>query len=91
MVYVDNAAVPFKGRPRYHLAADSVVELHVFCARLGIAPCWFHRGARHPHYDITREQRESAINAGARPVDSKTLIRHVRMGQAKLPEAHREK
>lgn len=73
--YVDDAAVPYRGRPRYHLAADSLGELHDFAAAIGVARCWFHAGARRPHYDITAPQRDAALKAGALPVSSRELVR----------------
>ncbi len=75
MVFVDDAAVPYKGKPRFHLGADSVEELHRFCASVGINACWFHRGARHPHYDVTHDQREAALQAGAQAVSSREFVR----------------
>lgn len=75
MVFVDDAAVAYKGKARYHLGADSLQELHEFCAAQGIARCWFHRGARHPHYDVTAEQREGALQAGALAVSSRDFVR----------------
>lgn len=77
-VYVDNAAVMFKGKPRYHLTADSLAELHAFTAMVGVARCWFHAHARHPHYDVTAEQRTAALTAGAHAVNSRELVRIAR-------------
>lgn len=76
--YVDDAAIAFRGKPRFHLTADSVDELHTFAAAVGIARCWFHRGARHPHYDVTADERLAAIAAGAHAVDARTLVRVAR-------------
>lgn len=73
-IYVDNAAIPFKGKPRYHLGSADLAELHAFAASVGINRCWFHRGARQPHYDITEEQRNAALLAGAIEVTSRELV-----------------
>jgi hypothetical protein len=73
-VCVDRAAVLWRGRRRHHLAADTLAELHAFAARVGIRRCWFHNNARHPHYDVTDEQRAAAIVAGALEVDERTLV-----------------
>lgn len=35
-VYVDDAAIVWKGKPRFHLSADSVDELHGFAQAVGI-------------------------------------------------------
>jgi hypothetical protein len=76
-VFVDDAAICYRGKARYHLAADSVEELHGFALQIGIRRCWFHRG-RFLHYDVTGEQRDRAIAAGARAVTSRELVRHMR-------------
>lgn len=72
-VYVDDAAIPYKGKPRFHLSADSLEEMHAFCARVGINKCWFHRKSLYPHYDITGEQRDAAIAAGAVAVTKREM------------------
>lgn len=63
--YVDDAAIMWRSKPRYHLTATSIKELHEFAASVGIRPCWFHRGSRYPHYDITAPQRDAALAVGA--------------------------
>ena len=73
MVYVDDAGILWRGKPRHHMTADSLEELHGFSQRIGIKRCWFHQG-RHPHYDVTDVQRDQAIEAGAHPVDQRTLV-----------------
>jgi hypothetical protein len=78
VAYVDNAGIPHRGTPRHHMTADSLAELHAFAASIGVARCWFHRGARIPHYDVNDEQRAAAITAGARPLDSRALVRAAR-------------
>jgi hypothetical protein len=72
-VYVDDAGIPFRGKRRHHLTADTFIELHGFAARIGVARCWHHAAKRHPHYDVTDEQREAAIAAGAFAVNPKVL------------------
>lgn len=72
-VYVDDAAIMFRSKPRFHLAADSVKELHDFCAKVGINRCWFHNAKGHPHYDITDVQRLESIRHGAIAMTSREL------------------
>lgn len=76
MIYVDPAV--FKkpnGRKTYaHLVADTIAELHAFAASIGVKPHFFHKSASYLHYDITGEQREKAIAAGAVQVSSKELL-----------------
>jgi hypothetical protein len=78
LVYVDDADVPKHGRGWFHLTADSLDELHAFAARLGVPTRAFHRGARHPHYDITAPQRLNALRRGARPVSPREVVRIAR-------------
>lgn len=75
LVYVDNAEVPKYGRSWFHLTADSLDELHVFAASIQVSPRAFHRGARHPHYDITAAQRFRALRDGANAVTSREVVR----------------
>lgn len=84
MVYVDDADVSKYGRGWFHLTADCLDELHTFAARIGLPARAFHRGARHPHYDITSAQRLFALRSGARPVNSREIVRIAR--QLVVPE-----
>lgn len=78
MIYVDNAAVPKHGRGWFHLTADSLDELHFFAAHIGLPARAFHRGARHPHYDVTAAQRLNALRNGACPVSTKEFVKIAR-------------
>lgn len=75
MVYVDDAGILWRGKKRYHMTADTIEELHAAAAAAGIKPCWYHRGAAHPHYDVTAEQRGAAVAQGAREVSQRELVR----------------
>ncbi len=78
MVYVDDSNVCKHGRGWFHLTAESLDELHAFASRIGLPARNFHRGARHPHYDITAAQRLNAIRSGARPVSPREVVRIAR-------------
>ena len=73
-VFVDDAAIVYRGKPRYHLMADSLQELHVFAVQAGIKRCWFHNTRNYPHYDVTQEQRNTALGLGAQALTSKDLV-----------------
>lgn len=77
-VYVDDAAILYRSKLRYHMTASSLEELHAFAQSVGIKRCWFHRGSRYPHYDVTGEQRAAAILAGALAISSKELVVHAK-------------
>lgn len=77
-VFVDDAAIVYRGKPRYHLMADSLEELHAFAQAAGIHRCWFHNTRNYPHYDITGEQRQVALAVGAQPLSSRDMVRRFR-------------
>ncbi len=77
-VYVDDAAIVWRSKKRFHLCADSVSELHEFAQRAAINKCWFHRKSRYPHYDVTEPQREVALSLGATALTSRDLVMHMR-------------
>jgi len=77
-VYVDDAAIMWKGKLRFHMIADSLDELHEFASRVGIRPCWFHRSKSSPHYDITEPQKHAALAAGAQAVTGRELVEIIR-------------
>ena len=70
-VYIDHPTWPGHGRLWSHLISDnSYAELHEFAARLGIPRGAFERD----HYDVVAERYASAIEAGARPVESREIV-----------------
>ncbi len=75
MVYVDDAEVMKRGYAWFHLMADSIQELHEFAASIGLSARAFHRGARHPHYDVTSGQRWRALEHGATAISARDAVR----------------
>lgn len=75
MVYVDDAEVLKYGNAWFHLMADSIQELHDFAASVGISVRAFHRGARHPHYDVTAGQRRRVLQHGAVAISAREAVR----------------
>lgn len=73
-VYVDFVQIKFKGYKWCHMLADSLQELHDFAAFIEVDPRLFHRTASYPHYDITVQMRETALEKGALPADRKKII-----------------
>ena len=65
-VYVDPAMDHgWRLGPSCHLFADTLEELHVFAARIGMKPHWFQDKPSLPHYDLTLTKRARAVNLGA--------------------------
>lgn len=56
------------------MTASSVKELHEFAQEAGINRCWWHSGAKHPHYDITEDQKKKAMALGAVEVSKRDLV-----------------
>ncbi len=75
MIYVDDAEIVKHGRAWFHLVADSLQELHEFAASIGLSARDFHRGARHPHYDVTANQRRRALQQGATAISARDAVR----------------
>jgi len=58
-----------------HLVSDSSLEeLHAFAASLGLRREWFQQKSV-PHYDLTGEQYELALERGAVLVSSREIVR----------------
>ena len=71
-VYVDDAVHPWRGHRWAHLMADTLDELHMMAARLGIPRRAFQNKTSGAHYDVTTETRELAIRHGAVPISRHT-------------------
>lgn len=69
MIYIDDAAIPFHGKLRYHMTADTIAELHAFAESIGVRRCWFHK----THYDVTAIDKIYAIKFGAIDVSKRRL------------------
>lgn len=83
-VYVDDAGIWWRQKRRYHMSADYLSELHEFARALGVSGLWFDGVDRHPHYDITAEQRQRAIAMGAVAVTKRQMVviaRSIRRGE----------
>lgn len=87
MVYVDDSKVLKHGYAWFHLMADSIQELHEFAASIGMPARAFHRGARHPHYDVTARQRQRALQHGAVAISARDAVQ---IGRRVAQLAHRE-
>ena len=75
-ILVDDATWPWRGRRWAHLISDeSYEELHHFARQLGLRREWF----QGDHYDVPAHTRAAAIVLGAAPVDSRQLVRRLRL------------
>ena len=73
-IYVDFVCIEFRGHKWCHMLADTLQELHEFAALIDVDKRLFHRNASYPHYDVTVQMRETAIEYGALPADRRKII-----------------
>jgi len=80
-ILVDEARWPWRGTYWCHLVTDSdLVELHDFAAQLGSRRVGF----QGDHYDIDVVTRDLAIELGAKPCDSRELVRRLKAADLRL-------
>lgn len=71
-----------------HLVADSLEELHVFAARIGLKREWSQDAKGVPHYDLTPRRRARAVELGAVEVDRAgfvAVMRRLRVAKSSPP------
>ena len=62
-----------------HLVGTDLEELHDFAEKIGLQRRWFQNHPMHPHYDLTSQKKaQQAIEAGAKPTASRTLLKELR-------------
>ena len=77
-VYVDNLRdYGWRHGPSCHLIADSVEELIDFAVAMGMREEWFQAKST-PHFDLTVEGRERAVQNGAIELSKRELIQKLR-------------
>lgn len=64
MVYTD----------KIHLVADTLEELHIFAANIGLKKEWFQHHKKHPHYDIWGTLLKKALESDVMVISSKDLV-----------------
>ena len=80
-----------KGRWWCHLICDDFSEaglqaLHQFARRLGVPERAFHNptGQPRPHYDLTPQYRENAVELGAQTLTRHQLVEYLQRGRSSL-------
>jgi hypothetical protein len=77
-VYVDNLRdYGWRHGPSCHLIADSVEELIEFAVAMGMREEWFQAKST-PHFDLTVQGRELAVQNGAVELSQRELIQKLR-------------
>lgn len=77
-VYVDNAENKFGRMVMCHMIADTLEELHLMAAKIGMRREWFQDHPEHPHYDLSKSKRALAVKNGAVEVNTYELIKIIR-------------
>lgn len=86
-VYVDPIRWIPKGKVRHssygpwwcRLATDEDLDtLHAFAEQIDLGREWFRKSRRPPFYDLTRDMRQKAVDAGAIEVTARELTQRCR-------------
>ena len=76
MVYVDNMRASFGRMVMCHMIADSTEELLAMADRIGVQRKWLQaKGTHREHFDICGSKRKLAVQAGAKEITMKELVR----------------
>lgn len=82
-MYIDRPVWPGHGRVWAHLISDeSFDELHIFAQTIGIP----RRAFDGDHYDVVAEMWEQVVASGARPTESKEIVRRLRTSDLRRPK-----
>ena len=77
-VYVDNLRdYGWRHGPSCHLIADEIEELIEFAVAMGMREEWFQAKST-PHFDLTVQGRELAVQNGAIELSQRELVRKLR-------------
>jgi len=76
MVYVDNPKIAYGRMLMCHMIADTSEELVSMAKKIGVAVRWLQKaGTRREHFDVCLSKRKLAVQAGAKEVSTKELVR----------------
>lgn len=85
-VYVDSERIPYGHMRMSHMVADTLKELHEMADKLGLNRKWFQGPPAHavPHYDVCEDYRNRAIALGAKVIDRREMVAHIKRNRAAL-------
>lgn len=75
MVYVGKNEYKLGRMKMSHMAADTLEELHEMADLIGVHRRHFQNKPGKPHYDICQQNKKKAIDAGAKLVSDKEIVR----------------
>lgn len=68
-----------------HLFADTLEELHVFAASIGLRRRWFQNREDMPHYDLVGSKRRLAVKKGAEQVSLFFVVKRLQANRKARP------
>ena len=74
MVYIGNREYKYGRMIMSHMAADTLEELHQMAKAIGVSKRHFQNLNGKPHYDICKQNKQKAMNLGAKEVDDREII-----------------
>lgn len=84
MVYVGTKEYRYRRMVMSHMAADTLEELHLMAAKIGVPERHFQNKPGRPHYDICKKNKIKAIEFGAIEVNDRKIIELYRQETFKL-------
>lgn len=86
-VYVDPLInYGWKLGPSCHMTADTLEELHIMAALIGMKASWFqNKPGSLPHYDLVKSRRTKAIQLGAIKITIRQMGERVIQHRKQIP------
>lgn len=75
MVYIGTREYSLGRMIMSHMAADTLEELHQMADFIGVDRRHFQDKPGKPHYDICKQNKQKAIEAGAKLVSDKEIVK----------------
>ena len=75
MVYIGTREYKYGRMIMSHMAADTLEELHVMAANIGVSRKHFQDKKGKPHYDVCKQNKIKAIELGAKEVNDREIIK----------------
>lgn len=74
-VYVDDAAIAYRGMLMHHMFGDTTAELLAMVDRIGVQRKWIQNaGTYREHFDVCAAKRAAAVRAGAIEIDARGVV-----------------
>lgn len=84
MIYVGTREYKYGRMIMSHMIADTLDELHLMAKNIGVSKKHFQDKKEKPHYDICKQNKNKAIELGAKEINDREMIlifRRVKEGE----------